>query len=175
MSLRQYGQIIEVLSIEDRLASIAAFGAGWRTRPLVRTWRTGVGGAITMVGATTFNFILPMAFGAAAVPRLGAAFTVVFTVSILLSSGQYGFLSSTVEGMAEELFDSIHDGIVAVGAMRDDHFGDSSGSAYLFDAATAERMAQHFVQLAESIVRERYARGEIDQAEYERLLGGLRR
>jgi putative membrane protein len=28
---------------------------------------------------------------------------------------------------------------------------------------------------AESIVRERYARGEIDQAEYERLLGGLRR
>jgi uncharacterized membrane protein len=28
---------------------------------------------------------------------------------------------------------------------------------------------------AESIVRERYARGEIDQAEYERLLGALRR
>jgi putative membrane protein len=28
---------------------------------------------------------------------------------------------------------------------------------------------------AESIVRERYARGEIDQTEYERLLGALRR
>ena len=37
---------------------------------------------------------------------------------------------------------AIHDGIVAVGAMRDDHFGDSSGSAYLFDASTGDQLTK---------------------------------
>jgi len=37
---------------------------------------------------------------------------VVFTYSILFAMTHYSFQSSTVEGMAEELFDNIHDGIV---------------------------------------------------------------
>ena len=37
---------------------------------------------------------------------------------------------------------AIHNGIVAVGAMRDDHFGDSSGSAYLFDASTGDQLTK---------------------------------
>ncbi len=67
--------------------------------------------AVTLLGAVMMNFILPLAVGPT-VPRVGAAFTVLFSVSVLVSTTQYGFMSSTVEDMAEELFDSIHDGIV---------------------------------------------------------------
>lgn len=89
---------------------------GWRAEPncTLRRSLTLViaGAAVSMVGATTINYLLPLLLGSTAVPRLGAAATVAFTFSILFAVTHYAFMSSTVEGMAEELFDNIHDGIV---------------------------------------------------------------
>jgi len=99
--------------------------AGYGTVLLVRGWRAEpnrtlrrpltlviAGAGVSIAGASTINFFLPLLLKSAVVPRLGAATTVAFTFSVLFAVTHYAFLSSTVEGMAEELFDGIHDGIV---------------------------------------------------------------
>jgi len=103
------------------LLSAAAYGMmllvrAWRAEPN-RTLRRPLtlvitGASVTLVIATATNLLLPLMLGPAEVPRLGATTTVAFTFSILFALTHYAFLSSAVEGMAEELFDNIHDGIV---------------------------------------------------------------
>jgi signal transduction histidine kinase len=88
----------------------------WRAEPkgaLRRPITIGlIGAAVTTISASLLNFILPLVLDPSTVPRAGAATTIVFTFSILFAMTHYPFLSGTVESMAEELFDNIHDGIV---------------------------------------------------------------
>ena len=92
---------------------------GWRAEPsrnLRRPLTLVIAGAgVTLLIAPANNILLPLVLGPDRVPRLGAAATVAFTYSILFAVTHYSFLSRTVEGMAEELFDNIHDGIVVTG------------------------------------------------------------
>jgi len=71
-----------------------------------------VGAGVTAMSATTLNYFLPLMLGQSVAPRMGAATTVAFTFSALYAMNRFAFLSSTLESMAEELFDTIHDGIV---------------------------------------------------------------
>ncbi len=71
-----------------------------------------VGASLAMIFIASINVILPSAFGYHKYPMLGSCAFTIFVVMVFLAVTKYRFLSISVEKVAEELFEDIHEGIL---------------------------------------------------------------